>query len=239
MKKLVVLFVFMPFILLSQVSENVDMVNRKIFEFVKSQDSDNLKIRELLIEKTKSIIAKTTDEELKKQCQEYINSFKSESRLITYNVDLSKATKKELKSFRVIKDKFDSTTNIYVKNSRYNKFRLNSTILGGTLYLFLETRYQSDTWIFMDYIEVLVGDKKYSYQLKDPNREVTDTGIKEWAVNSANSYLLEMLKDISNTDGEVLMRFVGSTKHEVLTVTRREKNDLVSMFRLIDIIKEK
>jgi hypothetical protein len=187
-----------------------DLVNRALLSYIKKQDMLTTEMRDIVISKTEEIKNKTVDKELKVMCDDFIKSALKRKMPLSINVDLNKATKEDLKKFYVETDKFTKNTIIQFKRTSGTRLNLILQISEGKALLALRTYYRGPNWLFINNVDFLINNNKYSYQVNEGDRDVQLGYITETYLNFVDEDLLSILNSVANTENDIDVRFDGS-----------------------------
>ncbi|OYX86817.1 MAG: hypothetical protein B7Y83_00320 [Flavobacteriales bacterium 32-34-25] len=234
MKKIILLLLFITNFSYSQ-NDSInkpDPVNRALLSMIKKQDVFSSEVRDLLVSKVEKIKIETKDTSLSKLCDEYITSIKKIKIPEAVEVDLSKATKEDLKKFEISNDKFNKNSNIFHKGADYVRLTLILQIKDNKALIALRSRYTGKDWIFMNYVKFLVDDNTYDIEVKDPLRNVYTGMVTETAVKYVDLEMLGIINKIINSNTEVNVRFLGNKGNFDFIMNKRS---LTAMKEVLDL----
>jgi len=210
MKKAIVLLatILMSTYLFSQEKDSLDKVNRIMLNYLKSIDVESGAIRDLLISQADSILEKTTDIELTRKTNQFIDNLRMVEFADFKAKPLSAADGQLVSKFNVKEDKFKGLT--FITHKKASNFYPYIGLGKDIIYLRLVNKYNGDDWIFFDKVTLLIDDKKFEYEISAPNRDVGGSGkVYEKSDKMVDKILLDMLDYLSSSNGEIEYRMSG------------------------------
>lgn len=234
MKKIFFLLLF-PFISFSQVASD-ESINLKLLEYYEKQDVFSYEVRDLLKEKTNEILIKTSSPEVKQKAENLLKYYNNLKTAEGIKVDLTLATKEDLKKFYKTEDKFEKSIRLEPKRLKSNRLFLKIDIKNNLALIPFTIKYNAKDWIFLNSITFLVNDEKLSFILKDVQRDTYLGGINESSSFYLKSEDIKIFKKIANSNSPVYLRYYGDKGSQDITLNKYMIDEIKSFFEFLDKI---
>ncbi|MGE9616769.1 MAG: hypothetical protein ACQPRJ_04305 [Solitalea-like symbiont of Acarus siro] len=171
---------------------------------------------------------KIHEEQIRKDSLKVINKAK-------YNKAL-----KDLKNFRVQKDKFEDSE--FYSDKRTPKYSNENFIypyIGRSddhVWLRLKYQYASEDWLFINKAILLVDGVKY--EIYGTWERDHNTSIWEWFDSPVTYSEIFMLEEIANSKSAKI-RYIGTQYHKDRVITKKEKSIIKNTLEVFDGLKSK
>jgi hypothetical protein len=221
-------------------SSKPDVVNRMLLDYYKKQEVSSPEARDVILKFTNKIIETTKDTALISLCKKHVVNLNNAKFPFYSNANLTKASKEDLKKFEVTFDKFTETTTIRNKKKWPSPLYLSLKVKKDKQILILRSMYRGSDWLFINSIDLLIDNKKYSYELDDDvlREVISGQKVHESATNYVDDNIHLILENIFKSSSDVEMRFNGKNYHEDEKLTKYNIELMKDIFDLYQKIKE-
>jgi|GEM_PF-3223263 len=235
MKK-IILILLLPIFLFSQ-EKSSDVVDLTLLDFYKSKDVETYEYRDLFIEQTNMIMKRSSDSIVIKKCKEYLDYLSKVKTIEGINVDLSKASKEDLKLFYTNDDKYLKTKFLRHRKLDSEQIRLSIQIKNNKALILMKVNYISNDWLFLKYLTFLVGEDQININLKEVERNVNLGSINETSSFYVNDEIMQNLEKIIQSPTRIDFRFSGDKGYNDSFLTLNHIKKLKEVIDFVNKIK--
>ena len=237
MKKLILLAAL--FLSFNSFSQDVDIVNRVVFNQMKKMDTNDEAVQEMLLVKLDEMRAETKDSVLIKKIDvfklELQNGTPKATKTIS-TINQSVLDNIDTKKFKIVEDKFQNLKFIY--NKKRSSPRVYIAVSENYAVLRLSESYSGSDWIFMDTMFFLLNDEeRMSLPLDNVERDViSGSMVKEYADVVLNSDQIEFLSKIEeSTRVDIKTVGKGTKRYELTKKSKININDILKLYQELTI----
>jgi len=216
----------------AQESEELDLpVAKALLNFIMKQEVTNDATRQLLISEIENKVLSHSDSLLVNIAKVYVMKLESldfPNCLSTDDEELSIFSKKK---FVRKYDKFKKQDVIQHKHLLTSPLVPIIVVNNNCASLMIKYNYSGRDWVFADVVEILIDDEVNRIDLKDVDRKVSGSGVREINIEYASSKEIDILNKILSTNQEVMLRFSGKYRAD-FTLDKKELEAIRQLFSM-------